>query len=32
MIVAPDANPSSLEPQPGNAPAPGMHEPADDAG
>lgn len=25
-IVAPDAEPGSIEPQPGNAPAPGMHE------
>lgn len=28
-IVAPDAEPSSIEPQPGNAPAPGMHERAE---
>ena len=28
-IVAPDAEPGSIEPQPGNAPAPGMHEPTD---
>ena len=26
MIVAPDAEPGSIEPQPGNAAAPGMHE------
>jgi 4a-hydroxytetrahydrobiopterin dehydratase len=26
MIVAPDAEPGSVEPQPGNAAAPGMHE------
>lgn len=25
-IVVPDAEPGSIEPQPGNAPAPGMHE------
>lgn len=25
-IVAPDTEPGSIEPQPGNAPAPGMHE------
>jgi 4a-hydroxytetrahydrobiopterin dehydratase len=29
MIVAPDAEPGSIEPQPGNAPAPGMHERTD---
>lgn len=28
-IVAPDAEPGSIEPQPGNAPAPGMHERAE---
>lgn len=28
-IVVPDAEPGSIEPQPGNAPAPGMHEPTD---
>jgi 4a-hydroxytetrahydrobiopterin dehydratase len=33
MVVAPDAEPGSVEPQPGNAAAPGMHEktePADE--
>src|SRR4051812_45566010 len=29
MIVAPDAEPGSIEPQPGNAAAPGMHERTD---
>jgi 4a-hydroxytetrahydrobiopterin dehydratase len=29
MVVAPDAEPHSIEPQPGNAPAPGMHERTD---
>lgn len=29
MIVAPDAEPGSIEPQPGNAAAPGMHEDTD---
>jgi len=28
-IVVPDAEPGSIEPQPGNAPAPGMHEKTD---
>lgn len=28
-IVVPDAEPGSVEPQPGNAPAPGMHERTD---
>jgi len=28
-IVAPDPEPGSIEPQPGNAPAPGMHERAE---
>jgi len=28
-IVAPDPEPGSIEPQPGNAPAPGMHERTD---
>ena len=31
MIVAPDAEPGSIEPQPGNAAAPGMHERTDTA-
>jgi 4a-hydroxytetrahydrobiopterin dehydratase len=31
MIVAPDAEPGSVEPQPGNAAAPGMHENTDAA-
>jgi len=29
LIVAPDAEPGSIEPQPGNAAAPGMHERTD---
>jgi 4a-hydroxytetrahydrobiopterin dehydratase len=31
MVVAPDAEPGSIEPQPGNAAAPGMHESTDPA-
>jgi 4a-hydroxytetrahydrobiopterin dehydratase len=31
MVVAPDAEPNSVEPQPGNAAAPGMHENTDPA-